>query len=125
MEYTSTMKPGMAGQGLMKVLALNLSEHIAFFLSSHTESIIFRSSSQVKGRRLNFNWEKTFGMDHLNVLQEGTSRQRSGKGAIRKRFPLQKPRREKTKLTIRHLYHETYRKPNEQLFSQYVATQLP
>ena len=32
---------------------------------------------------------------------------------------------EKTKLTIRHLYHETYRKPNEQLFSQKVATQLP
>ena len=31
----------------------------------------------------------------------------------------------KTKLTIRYLYHETYRKPNEQLFSQYVATQLP
>ena len=25
---------------------------------------------------------------------------------------------QKTKLTIRHLYHETYRKPNEQLFSQ-------
>ena len=38
---------------------------------------------------------------------EGTSRQRSGKGAIRKRFPLQKPRWEKTKLTIRYLYHET------------------
>ena len=35
-----------------------------------------------------------------------TSRQRSGKGAIRKRFPLQKPRWEKTKLTIRYLYHE-------------------
>ena len=34
-------------------------------------------------------------------------RQRSGKGAIRKRFPLQKPRWEKTKLTIRYLYHET------------------
>ena len=31
----------------------------------------------------------------------------------------------KNKLTIRHLYHETYRKPNEQLFSQKVATQLP
>ena len=46
------------------------------------------------------------------------SRQRSGKGAIRKRFPLQKPRWEKTKLTIRNLYHETYRKPNEQLFSE-------
>ena len=30
----------------------------------------------------------------------------------------QKPRWEKTKLTISHLYHETYRKPNEQLFSQ-------
>ena len=48
--------------------------------------------------------------------QKGTSRQRSGKGAIRKRFPLQKPRWEKTKLTIRYLYHETYRKPNEQFF---------
>ena len=52
------------------------------------------------------------------TAQKGTSRQRSGKGAIRKRFPLQKPRWEKTKLTIRYLYHETYRKPNEQLFSQ-------
>ena len=38
---------------------------------------------------------------------EGTSRQRSGKGTIRKRFPLQKPRWEKTKLAIRYLYHET------------------
>ena len=52
------------------------------------------------------------------TLEKGTSRQRSGKGAIRKRLPLQKPRWEKTKLTIRYLYHETYRKPNEQLFSQ-------
>ena len=52
------------------------------------------------------------------LSEKGTSRQRSGKGAIRKRFPLQKPRWEKTKLTIRYLYHETYRKPNEQLFSQ-------
>ena len=68
MEYTPTMKPGMAGQGLMKVLALNFSEHIAFFISSHTKSIIFRSSSQVKGRRLNFKREKTFGMDHLKGL---------------------------------------------------------
>ena len=58
MEYTPTMKPGMAGQGLMKVLALNLSEYIAFFLSSHTESIIFRSSPQVKGGRLNFKFSK-------------------------------------------------------------------
>ena len=36
---------------------------------------------------------------------KGTSRQRSGKGAIRKRFPLQKPRWEKTKLTIRYLQY--------------------
>ena len=44
----------------------------------------------------------------LNLLYpvESTSRQRSGKGAIRKRLPLQKPRWEKTKLTIRYLYHE-------------------
>ena len=50
------------------------------------------------------------------VLQKGTSRQISGKGAIRKRFPLQKPRWEKTKLTIRYLYHETYRKPRSSYF---------
>ena len=41
------------------------------------------------------------------IIQKGTSRQRSGKCAIRKRFQLQKPRWEKTKLTIRYLYHET------------------
>ena len=40
------------------------------------------------------------------------------KAQSEKRFPLQKPRWEKNKLTIRYLYHETYRKPNEQLFSQ-------
>ena len=57
-------------------------------------------------------------LDDLLNIDKGTSRQRSGKGAIRKRFPLQKPRWEKTKLTVRYLYHETYRKPNEQLFSQ-------
>ena len=47
------------------------------------------------------------GLTSLSTLSEGTSRQRSGKGAIRKRFPLQKPRWEKTKLTIKYLYHET------------------
>ena len=46
-------------------------------------------------------------MKQKDPPQKGTSRQRSGKGAIRKRFPLQKPRWEKTKLTIRYLYHET------------------
>ena len=39
--------------------------------------------------------------DNVRIAQEksslkGTSRQRSGKAAIRKRFPLQKPRWEKT-----------------------------
>ena len=46
------------------------------------------------------------GMHFNKKLHKGTSRQRSGKGAIRKRFPLQKPRWEKNKLTIRYLYHE-------------------
>ena len=42
-----------------------------------------------------------------NVEKIGTSRQRSGKDAIRKRFPLQKTRWEKkNKLTIRYLYYE-------------------
>ena len=34
---------------------------------------------------------------YLFSFKNGTSRQRSGKGAIRKSFPLQKPRWEKTK----------------------------
>ena len=42
---------------------------------------------------------------HIFPIVKNTSRQRSGKGAIRKKFPLQKPRREKTILTIRFLYH--------------------
>ena len=43
---------------------------------------------------------------HANIWWKGTSRQRSGKGAIRKRFPLENPRWEETKLTIMYLYHE-------------------
>ena len=38
--------------------------------------------------------------------EKGTRRQRSGRGAIRKRFPLQIRCGKKTKLTIRYLYHE-------------------
>ena len=68
--------------------------------------------------KFGFDWASGFRGEDASLLWKGTSRQRSGKGAIRKRFPLQKPRWEKTKLTIRYLYHETYRKPNEQLFSQ-------
>ena len=59
--------------------------------------------------------------ERLGSCKKGTSRQRSGKGAIRKRFQLQKPRWEKKKLAIRYLYHETYRKPNEQLFGHSVT----
>ena len=35
-----------------------------------------------------------------------------------KKIPTPKTEVGKNKLTIRYLYHETYRKPNEQLFSQ-------
>ena len=48
--------------------------------------------------------------------KEGTSRQRSGKGAIRKRFPLQKPRWEKTNQQSGTDTKKTFRKPNEQYF---------
>ena len=58
------------------------------------------------------------------ILLKGKSWQRSGTGAIRKRFPLQKPRWEKTKQSGTYTM-KTYRKPNEQLYSQQVATQLP
>ena len=49
---------------------------------------------------------------------EGTSRQRSGKCAIRKRFPLQKPSWEKLNEQAGTYTMKTYRKSNEQLFSQ-------
>ena len=45
-----------------------------------------------------------------------TSRQRSGKGAIRKRLPLQKPRWEKPNKQSGTYTMKTFRKPNEQLF---------
>ena len=45
-------------------------------------------------------------MPDERLPKKGTSRQRSGNGAIRKRSPFQKPRWEKSKLTIRYLYHE-------------------
>ena len=66
--------------------------HIKFHLPIHFP---FGQAIQVILENVTIQWKK------------GTSRQRSGKGAIRKRFPLQKPRWEKTKLTIRYLYHET------------------
>ena len=40
-------------------------------------------------------WGRNYTQQRFFSLQEGTSRQRSGKGAIRKRFPLQKPGWEK------------------------------
>ena len=40
------------------------------------------------------------------------------KAQSEKDSPSKNPGWEKTKLTIRYLYHETHLKPNEQLFSQ-------
>ena len=58
--------------------------------------------------------------------QKGTSRQRSGKSAIRKKIPTPKTEMGK-KLNLQSVTYtmKTYRKPNGQLFSQSVATQLP
>ena len=81
-------------------------------LKQNTKQLLTRVSN------LEMTLNAMHGQSQGQIKDKGTSRQRSGKGAIRKRFPLQKPRWEKTKLTIRYLYHETYRKPNEQLFSQ-------
>ena len=93
-----------------------MQQHGGNLLMLHTRSI--NRSQKGKGVRLFQIYSSKEKKYNGLILWKGTSRQRSGKGAIRKRFPLQKPRWEKTKLTIRYLYHETYRKPNEQLFSQ-------
>ena len=58
---------------------------------------------------------KDYDQTHVEKVQVGKDQE---KAQSEKRFPLQKPRWERTKLTVRYLYHETYRKPNEQLFSQ-------
>ena len=78
----------------------------------------FKSSEHINEKR----WDGPYcGFGYLSLLvtlrfgkmepkgitvKKSTSRQRSGKGVIRKRFPLQKPTWEKTKLTIRYLFHE-------------------
>ena len=69
-----------------------------------------QQNNNIEDKKTSFNEKVQVGKDQEKAQSE--------KGAIRKRFPLQKPRWEKTKLTIRYLYHETYCKPNEQLFSQ-------
>ena len=90
----------------IKCIANNMEKYISFSLGPlrFIDSLQFMNSSLDKlVENLKLNGKQCF------KLFQGTSRQRSGKGAIRKRFPLQKPRWEKTKLTIRYLYHETYR----------------
>ena len=57
---------------------------------------------------------KTYACSYMHMLQYFVhvyltgkkSRQWSGNGTIIKKFPLQKPRREKTKSTLMHLYGE-------------------
>ena len=54
-----------------------------------------------------FSWFSDFALYlGTQLVYDCTSIQRSGKGAIRKGFPLQKPRWEKTKLIIRYLHDE-------------------
>ena len=54
---------------------------------------------------MNFNGKVQVGKDQEKAQSEKDSHSKNRGG-------------KKTKLTIRYLYHETYRKPNEQLFSQ-------
>ena len=50
--------------------------------------------------------------------EKGKKQAKIRKRRNQKKIPTPKPRWEKTKQTIRHLYMKTFRKPNEQLFSQ-------
>ena len=75
----------------------NISDTEAPFLDLHLSVANGVVSSKIYDKRDDFDFD---------IVKKSTSRQRSGKGAIRKRLPLQKPRWEKTKLTIRYLYHE-------------------
>ena len=59
---------------------------------------------------------------HYRKVQVGKDQE---KAQSEKRFPLQKPRREKPNQQSGTYTMKTFRKPNGQLFSQQVATQLP
>ena len=65
----------------------------------------FNSTSRYVDDLLNIDKKVQVGKDQENAQSEKDSHSKNRGG-------------EKTKLTIRYLYHETYRKPNEQLFSQ-------
>ena len=69
---------------------------------------MYRQSTDVLSKQIIFTEYFHFLQKKISVYCRVQGRQRSGKGAIRKRFQLQKPRWEKTKLTIRHLYDETW-----------------
>ena len=60
------------------------------------------------------NKKQTEGIIHFEKVQVGKDQEK----AQSEKDSHSKTEVGKTKLTIRHLYHETYRKPNEQLFSQ-------
>ena len=79
---------------------------------------VFLKNVGVRIKKLEFKTPNLELRRTLLGMKKVTSRQRSGKGAVRKRFPLQKRRWEKNRLTIRYLNMKTYRKPNEQLFCQ-------
>ena len=54
---------------------------------------------------------------HVNVIKVKVGKDRE-KAQSEKDSHSKNRGGKKTKLTTRYLYHETYRKPNEQLFSQ-------
>ena len=80
-----------------QILTEELQHTIGVLGTGNTEHTIFQSGAV------------SLTKEQLKMKKRGTSRQRSGKGAIRKRFPLQKPRWEKTKLTR----HKTKRTTTE------------
>ena len=96
------------------IRGLDISDLPSFYQKAINSWVVLRSRIEITDKTSIMN-SNLFGNDNICVrnthffyhnFSRGTSRQRSGKGAIRKRFPLQKPRWEKTKLTIRYLYHE-------------------
>ena len=68
--------------------------------------IFTEMNADVQSEHFSYTWKKVqVGKDQEKAQSEKDSHSKNRGG-------------KKTKLTIRYLYHETYRKPNEQLFSQ-------
>ena len=101
---TLTLRTSKCNQYFFMMPCLDCINNTAFNAHISAMKIIYSNFQEIL--KITFMCYLFLDFEFFGHKKKSTSRQRSGKDAIRKRLPLQKPRWEKTKLTIRYLYHE-------------------